>query len=305
MAYILSLPVNPLERTFVESHRVTTRSAGASQQSTGSTQHQCQQSPPISWPLSEDTARLDYNRLGSKTVLNFVRDFGLDFAPPLSPSINSSIHDAADYGFNQISESGIKRRGSVRRSEDATIPFPPLEGSLGVKLSDNDDHIKLSVPEHSTHCETLESSPFRRWLSTVRGKHDQRVPRGHFRSSNPARSPRGGHHRSLSLSSSMGILTGIQSTSLTAASTSIAPTSRHGRQSQLHSDNTSQRNPRLSVDSNSAPIETTIESKAWYRSIQRRNIVEEIVQSEESYIADMKAMVHVLWAYNFTVVHSC
>lgn len=113
--------------------------------------------------------------------------------------------------------------------------------------------------------------------------------RGHFHSDFHL-----GHRKSLSLSSSMGLLSAVNSASMTIASTSIAPTSRRrafsGLSSREHSEFS---DPRSSFDSNAPSIGANIDVKALERSVQRRRILEEIVATEEGYVNDMKALYNV------------
>lgn len=298
MAYVLSLsPSNPLDRPFAEPPNFCNRSRASitSQISAGTIRHIRQRSQTMPWPLPDDTSRLESSRLASRTVLNYIRDFDRASEPPPTPDRDSSVYELAREEIEHVAEleSDLLTADSVKQSEDSIVPFPPLEPLVGAAASDRDDHIALAIPESSPAHASVNSSPFKRWLRTLRRRNDLAAhPITAVGATHP-QSPRSGHNRSLSLSSSMGILTGVKSATLTLAGTSIAPTSRYGRQGILHSDNTSHREPRLSVDSASPSVEATIDGKAWYRSVQRRNIVEEIVQSEESYISDMKAMVHV------------
>lgn len=103
-----------------------------------------------------------------------------------------------------------------------------------------------------------------------------------------------GHRKSLSLSSSMGLLSAVNSASMTIASTSIAPTSRRRAFSGLSSrDHSEFSGPRSSVDSTAPSIGANIDLKALERSVRRRRIVEEIVATEEDYVNDMKALYNV------------
>ena len=158
--------------------------------------------------------------------------------------------------------------------------------------------------------------PFQRWLSTLRRRHVQRrkehgmeVTRPSFDTANasavhastgqllePLR------RRSESMSSSIGCVTAIKSASMTIRSTSIAPRSdgdiqgrfRLGNRSSNYSD------ARRSLESYRVALGPIIDESAWLRSLQRRRIIEELVSSEESYIADLKVLINV-WYYQFSL----
>lgn len=185
-------------------------------------------------------------------------------------------------------------------------------------VSDQDDQ----VDELDDHQEEGEESllaksvpkhlPFKRWLSTLRRKNQQRHKdiRSHLLSADfaklyrlpPLESPRqhslrySSHRQSLSLTSSLGLLTTVKSASMTLTATSLATKSRAGtRSARLVGDNKSTRfsEMRMSFESTAPSFEPVIDEKAWARSVQRRKIVEELLCSEENYIVDMKALVNV------------
>jgi hypothetical protein len=219
-------------------------------------------------------------------------------SPPLnrvsSVSERSIEHSEQARGHGHNSDESTVE-SVVNTSEDSKVPFPPLDTTI---CDFEDGAVRVALQDTSPKVEERNEnhSPFKRWLSTLRRRHAQQPkPRGITHWIDEANYIRTGHQKSSSFSSSVGFLTAIKSATLTLAGTSIAPTSRHGRQGHLHSDNTSTSflGARLSTDSAAGSCEPTTDGKAWYRSIQRRNIVDEILDSEESYISDMKAMIPV------------
>lgn len=50
---------------------------------------------------------------------------------------------------------------------------------------------------------------------------------------------------------------------------------------------------RRSIDSNRGGLGPVLDESAWLRSLQRRKVVEELIASEESYIADLKVLINV------------
>ena len=159
---------------------------------------------------------------------------------------------------------------------------------------------------------TASPQPFRRWMSTLRRRHIHRcgapvseVPalavqlcEGDDRLPNlqPPLMPQSETTRRLSdsMASSLGCVTAVKSASITAASVSIAPRSdsgalhgktRFGNRSSHYSE------ARRSTDSHRA-LGPILDESAWLRSVQRRKIVEELISSEESYIADLKVLIN-------------
>jgi hypothetical protein len=87
----------------------------------------------------------------------------------------------------------------------------------------------------------------------------------------------------------------MKSATMTNASTSIAPRSEHGIQGRGRIGNRSSHysDIRRSLDSHPGPLGPIVDESAWLRSLQRRKIVEELIASEESYIADLKVLINV------------
>jgi hypothetical protein len=163
------------------------------------------------------------------------------------------------------------------------------------------DQIPLTVVD--------QPQPFRRWLSTLRRRH---VHRQRHHTADAPRSSFDTNHReadvlqqslrrnSESMSSSMGCVTTVKSASITIGSTSIAPRSDHGFHAKLRIGNRSSHysDARRSLDSHRGPLGPIVDESAWLRSLQRRKIVEELIASEEGYIADLKVLINVRCSHN-------
>lgn len=147
--------------------------------------------------------------------------------------------------------------------------------------------------------------PFRRWLSTLR-RRKQKPPQV----ATPCRSrqplddfdavettaacfpARKSHEKSPSWTSSSGIIATMRSATVTVASASIAPLSRHTswrRFRQIQSSIVSGSDARPSIDSQ----RQVLDQAARQRSRKRRDKIEELIRSEESYVADIKALCNV------------
>jgi hypothetical protein len=163
----------------------------------------------------------------------------------------------------------------------------------------------------------VSPQPFRRWMSTLRRRHMHRrndpvteVPSMAVEMIEddallfPLIVPITETMRRLSdsMSSSMGCVTAIQSASITVASASIAPRSntpgiaekgRLGKRSSHYSE------ARKSTESHGGALSTIIDEGAWLRSAQRRKVVEELISTEESYIADLKVLANASHTFMF------
>jgi hypothetical protein len=156
----------------------------------------------------------------------------------------------------------------------------------------------------------VSSQPFRRWVSTLRRRHAQRwkedlteIPRLSF-DTNDGMSvfsrPLGSLSASVgrtsgSMTSSMGYVTAMKSASMTIGSTSLAPHSDAGLHGKIRLGNRSSNysDARRSIDSHRGALGPVLDESAWLRSLQRRKVVEELISSEESYIADLKVLINV------------
>ncbi len=156
--------------------------------------------------------------------------------------------------------------------------------------------------------ETISGSPsglgMRRWLSTLRRRKQQsrsksspqahrRIPAGsRSASTSPGNPPLPRHRTTHSQGSSLAFVSAVKSASATIASVSIATVSRRNtrrRQGHQRSSLISGSDPRPSVDSQ----RSMIDEAARQRSRKRREKVEELIRTEESYVADIKALSNV------------
>jgi hypothetical protein len=222
--------------------------------------------------------------------------------PTRSPFVDLEIADRMDVDSNDHDNTDL-----LFDLYDAIhIPLP--EG----RWSDNADNEPCHEPEQLPDVVVDVVAPiFRRWMSTLRRRHVHR--RKELVTDGPRLSTEALdidasilkslvhvtesiRRRSMSMSSSIGCVTAMKTASMTVASASIAPRSespgfqakvRLGKRSSNFSD------ARKSTDSNTAALGPILDESAWFRSVQRRKIVEEIIASEESYIGDLKVLVNV------------
>jgi hypothetical protein len=166
-------------------------------------------------------------------------------------------------------------------------------------LDDVDDFANRSLP--------LDSElPFNKWIKKLEKRGTGRrktvscdldasaLERELFES--PAPNQKSVHKKSSS-GSSFGFVTAVKSASISLASFSIAPRSRRTGISSRHhrtdrSSKTSQ-GGRLSEDSSFLARGAVMDQAVTNRLLQRRRILEEIISTEENYIADVKFLTNV------------
>lgn len=184
------------------------------------------------------------------------------------------------------------------------IPLP--EGDS----SDASGNALCEEEEEAIATVKITSQPFRRWMSTLRRRH---VHRRHDRvTESPPRPSRyleddmymkppsfapskAEHGTSESGSSSMACVSAIKTASITIAGTSIGPRSDTGFHARIQLGNRSSHysEARRSVESHRGALGPVIDESAWLRSLQRRKVVEELISSEEGYVADLKVLINV------------
>jgi hypothetical protein len=153
--------------------------------------------------------------------------------------------------------------------------------------------------------------PFSRWMNTLRLKKasyktrirpkldtlflqtsDQSVV------NSPEPSVRG-HRKSGSWASSANFVTAVKSATITVASASIAPLSRSASKRSGHrrlyrgSSGLFESEPRFSTDSGCPSLSLIIDDAARQRTRKRREKIEELIKTEESYLSDLKALSNV------------
>ena len=149
-----------------------------------------------------------------------------------------------------------------------------------------------------------DGQPFRRWMSTLRRRHLRRRRKQDLSFDGgdevlAVRSPlpttvNSTRKTSESMTSSMGFITTVKTTSVTVGSTSLVPTSDKGPHDRMRNGNrSSTTDARRSMESHCGGLGPVIDESAWLRSFKRRKVVEELIASEESYIADLKVLVNV------------
>ncbi|MCJ1401366.1 hypothetical protein MMC11_004578 [Xylographa trunciseda] len=189
--------------------------------------------------------------------------------------------------------------------------------TVGPRLSFANDKENLTVdlgPKRKVSVKSIgeiKSHPFRRWMSTLHRKSlhrqqtlrspEQRWSLDDFDESLPhdtvlLQSPTSRRHRKSSSWASSGFVTAVKSASMSLATLSVAPQSgKTHRSTLLRSSN---RSSRLSRSFNRHSIEGSsvsanlIDEAARLRAQKRRRILEELVESEEGYVADLKVLVN-------------
>jgi hypothetical protein len=212
--------------------------------------------------------------------------------------------DAANLDQNNLHANNLAETHLLNLYEAIHVPLP-------TDHSRNETESETHEEYHAAPTTSQASSqPFRRWMSTLKRRHAQRwkeeisdLPRLSIDTTDAmsilsrplGRIPESARKTNGSLTSSMEYVTAMKTTSMTVGSASIAPRSDVGLQGRVRLGNRSSNlsEARRSLDSHRGPLGPVLDESALLRSLQRRKIVEELIASEESYIADLKVLINV------------
>lgn len=238
--------------------------------------------------------------------------------PILPPSARSSVDfiDPAAEGFDDV-DLDTRCSGSIS-SADAE-PWNTVDNITALGLSfqaDDTDEIAEFKERFSLEDRELPTDqpqqpsterPFNRWIKTL---HRRAVQRREASSTDEHGSdneikatethPRS-HHKKSSSASSLGFVTAVKSASISLASFSVAPRSRrttlqssNGIRATERGSNPANASGRQSEDSSyNFAKGSVVDEGVIDRSLQRRRVIEEIISTEESYVADVRFLMNV------------
>ena len=230
----------------------------------------------------------------------------------LSPSqkrgvLSSAMNqDGSGEGAHTTAISRGNHNQSAVQESNEVVPFP----RLSIEVPEGE----VAPPEPTLHGDEVfkgRAHPFRRWMSTLQRRNAQRRKTVQLREGRwcpndsdmpsydeaPTTDQKASQHKKSSSFSSSGFVSAVKSASISLATLSVAPHSRKGRRSTLirssnRSSWVSNSLYRPSTDKSSSSVQI-IDEASRERAVKRRLILEEIMTSEEGYVADLKALVNV------------
>ena len=216
------------------------------------------------------------------------------------------IQEGSEGGTNIRATSGEHFKQSTVQEPDELVPFPRVSAE-----SPEGDLTYFEPKPHGNDVIEDKAHPFRRWMSTLHRRNIQRrktvQPRTERWCLNDSDKPAYGkplmtdqnvsQRKKSSSFSSSGFVSAVKSASISLATLSVAPHSRKGRRSTLirssnRSSWVSNSLYRPSMDKSSSSVQI-VDEASRERAIKRRQILEEMMTSEEGYVADLKALVNV------------
>lgn len=248
----------------------------------------------------------------ASTQISRKSSWGTPILPPSARPSLEVINTAAE-GFEDV-DLNASRATSV--SSAGAEPWNSVNKILALGLSfhadDSEETAELKArfslesqerPADEPQQSSIEK-PFNKWIKTLQRKAVQRGDSTNGTENGQAfltveSQPRP-HHKKSSSASSLGFVTAIKSASISLASFSVAPRSRrttayssHGFRATGRSSNVSNGGGRRSEDSSYLARGSLMDEEVMDRSLQRRRVIEEIISTEESYIADVRFLMNV------------
>jgi hypothetical protein len=201
---------------------------------------------------------------------------------------------------------GLATVGLLFSSEDKSATQLP---TLARFLLDDTDSVKAQVPQY------IPRHRFDRWLKTLQRKTRRRHGTDRRQETNSPRAQEAhvhadkeqvhrGHRKSLS-ESSFDFVTRVKTASISMASASVAPFSRRTGLSSRYqrtdrSSRASNAGARQSEDNTIVNKLSSLDEAVNERSLQRRRILEELISTEEAYIADIRFLQNVVPPFGHT-----
>ncbi|TAQ86042.1 hypothetical protein B7494_g5624 [Chlorociboria aeruginascens] len=240
--------------------------------------------------------------------------WGTPILPPSSQKSFTGI--LLNAGFNDID---LDADGAIPSPGHRDMPWNTFDNIAALGLSFNaDDTHSISTKKFERF--SLDDSellvnqslpldserPFNKWVKNLQKRATQRrktvscdldgsvLEREIFGSPD---APNRSRHKKSSSGSSLGFVTAVRSASISLASFSVAPRSKRTGASSRHirTDRSSKTSNvgRLSEDSSYIARSVVIDQAVTNRLIQRRRVLEEIINTEESYVADIRFLMNV------------
>ena len=217
----------------------------------------------------------------------------------LNAACGESFYSRHGTGQDAESNAGRDLSFDIRQQETLSTPRSPSCACQETTGSRNTEHtVRIGNPVKRLVGNLRAQGPKRRHSLNVRKERwvlddfDEAKPE---KTDLPQRSRINGHQKASSWSSS-GIRSAIKSATVRLQSATNRPHSPILSRARILKSNrgsrTSNAASRLSMDGNQAATRA-IEHAARNRAVQRRRILEELVSSEESYVADLKVLLHV------------
>lgn len=239
-----------------------------------------------------------------------------DMGPPSNVTEDStpSTEDHSVLPNTQSIHSKYPGDWADRDTVDPALVRFTLDEPYTLSLSPPDEPISPDEPilpdAHERFGQDQSPTPFNRWMRTLRRRGLSRrplptedadpVPRPFSASGVSEKLDGASHHRQSSSGSSFGFVETVKTASASLASGSIFARSRcnsmRSSRSKTHTDlssRASMSSNRCSEDSTGFDKPQVLDKATVERSLQRRRILEELINTEESYIGDVRFLMNV------------
>lgn len=255
-------------------------------------------------PLVSNSSLNTMDRVRRQDVsVNSTSSFGYASSGPLRV-VNTNVDPSPNKSNLTFNRPGSSNESSTTTSISVGVNRADSSSIQGLVSHSQSDCPPIIITDTTKHV----GLPFKKWMSTVRGKNQ--IPKGSLsvrqerwtlddfdesESAEPSNHKMNGHRKSSSWSS-YSLVGAVRSATASLASLSVPSQSRRSKRNGHQSSNRSSwlahpRN-RDSMDGSQASAQV-IDDAVWERALQRRRTLEELVSSEESYVSDLKILVNV------------
>lgn len=259
-----------------------------SRRSSVNTSHQSSSETPGPAPLYQGNSAADMNEGSCGGLENLA--LGVDCSSPAHTPIHAP--------WNTVENIAVI--GLSFNVDNSPQKYSPLTERFS--LDDYEPKTLVSshhVPHHRFHkwITNLQRRAVQR-RKTVSGGQDYIAPGRNVL--HPDKEHGMSRHKKSSSGSSLGFVTAVKSASISLASFGVAPRSRKtGRSSRYqrtdHGSRASNAGIRFSEDSSCLAKGAVIDEAVNARSVQRRQVLEEIIRTEEGYVADVRFLLNVCY----------
>lgn len=246
---------------------------------------------PSSWVLQTIPRSVSNDRDNSSGNLRY-----LDFLSELDV-----FHDVGEDSFNILDVASFRPHSSVG---GPALPFPPkpIDSFKGIQQTAQDSSFQQ------------QKHPFHTWVKSLKRRATRKsIMEGHGLDKHPwaARWPDANYQDLSSTSrygksssgSSFGFVSAVRSASVSLASASVVARSRrnnsHCPSRTDRSSRDSMPGPRISEDSMASDGALALDLASVKRSLQRRRILEELINTEENYVGDIRFLTNVYHPLRF------
>ena len=241
-------------------------------------------------------------------LLRTLDDSAYNGCEDVTSDISHTAKAPPTINIRQTSDNAWNKLGTIPPLGFTIDGLHALEDALGVIPTQHDNQM-----DGSDSMSNKQNKPFRKWMNTIRRRAAHRhTVMGVFDddpmqlpqlAGNPSKIRRAAHRHSSS-GSSFGFVASVKSATISMATASILARSRRTTLRSSQACSRTDRSSRASISGNRASEDSSclerslvMDKAVVERSLQRRRILEELINTEEGYIGDVRFLMNVSFVY--------